>query len=177
MHFCTNCQAVGWEKRIKDDLKHSKRGGNVKTNCPYCTYVGGARVVLPHPAHSMCDVCAKARNECQACGASTLTTLDQASQEAFETLVALDVGLVDSAQADQPYHYRLKRPIWTKVWGPLGFSSRPPRCGDCPPPPRNAPAMVRAAQCGHWTAGHEAPWCLPCAVERRVCACCETSTE
>jgi hypothetical protein len=93
------------------------------------------------------------------------------------TLVELDVGLVDSHQPHQRYHYRLKRPIWTNVWGQLGFDCRPPRCGDCAPPPRNDPAMVRAEKCGHWTAGRRAAWCLPCAVARRACSVCEASTE
>jgi|GEM_PF-2949115 len=93
------------------------------------------------------------------------------------TLVALDVGQVDAAQPHYRYHYRLRRPIWTKVWGQLGFDARPPRCEECAPPPRGAPAMTRAANCGHWTAGHGAAWCLPCAVEHRACSVCETSTE
>ncbi|MEK7545877.1 MAG: hypothetical protein AAB554_02250 [Patescibacteria group bacterium] len=210
MHLCTNCQTVDWEKRIEDDLKLSKNGGKVKANCPYCTHVGGGRVRLLHSSHSLCDVCAKERGECQACGASTG---DLAAKEAFEalfdayvtlvktygataarkiltdatlakeeephvaTLVALDVGEVDSAQPHQRYHYRLKRGIWTKVWGQLSFAGRPPRCARHGPPPRNAPAMVRAEKCGHWTAGHRAKWCLVCAVEHRQCADCETSTE
>ncbi len=93
------------------------------------------------------------------------------------TLVALDVGQIDAPKPTYRYHYRLQRPIWTKVWGQLSFTSRPPRCENCPPPPR-APAMAsRAANCGHWTAGHGAKWCLPCAVEHRECSVCETSTE
>lgn len=93
------------------------------------------------------------------------------------TLIALDVGLVDSAQPHQKYYERLRRPIWTRVWGTLTFNVRPPRCTDCPPPSRYAPSMVRASGCGHWTAGTHAVWCLPCAVEQRVCSVCETSTE
>jgi hypothetical protein len=93
------------------------------------------------------------------------------------TLIAMDVGLVDSAQPSQRYHYRLRRPIWTKVWGMLTFSVRPPRCANCPPPSRYAPSMVRASGCGHWTAGEQAAWCLPCAVEQRICSVCETSTD
>ncbi|WKZ29463.1 MAG: hypothetical protein QY323_01890 [Patescibacteria group bacterium] len=116
-------------------------------------------------------------------GRSTARTLlaaaDLSSAEALHvpTLVELDVGLVDSMQPHQRYHYRLKRDIWTKVWGQLGFSVVPPRCEACPPPARAAPAMVRAAHCEHWTAGSSAVWCLPCAVLNRQCAICETSTE
>jgi len=210
MHLCNDCQKIDWDARIRVDQEHAKNGGKVRANCPHCTHVGGARVRLPHSAHAMCDVCAKKRNECQACGASTT---EQASSEAFETLfdayvtlvktygattarkllsgadlskeeaehvatlVALDVSEVDSSQPHQKYHERLRRPIWTKVWGQLGFNGRPPRCEGCPPPPRNAPAMVRATHCGHWTAGHQAAWCLPCAVEHHQCSVCETSTE
>jgi len=224
MHLCTNCQSIDWGKRIDDDLKLSKRGGGVRTNCPYCTHVGGARVRLPHISHVMCDVCAKERSECQACGASTLSTPEQARMAAFEGLfdayvtlvktygattarklllerrngaadfpreqrfskaedehvdaiVAIALDLVDSSQPHQKYHYRLKRPIWTKVWGSVGFDARPPRCEGCLSPGRSAPAMTRAEKCGHWTAGAQAAWCLPCAVERRLCSCCETSTE
>lgn len=213
MHLCANCQTIDWDDRIRKDQEHAKNGGKYKAYCPRCTHVGGGRVRLPHSAHAMCDVCAKERNECQACGTSTLKAAAQASVEAFETLfdafvtlvktygataarkllseaalakeeaahvatlVALDVGEVDSAQPHQKYRYRLRRPIWTKVWGQLSFAGRPPRCESCAPPPRSAPAMTRAERCGHWTAGREAAWCLPCAVERRLCACCETSTE
>lgn len=213
MHLCTNCQTIDWDARIRTDRQRATSSGTLKAYCPHCTQIGGGRTVLPYASHVACERCAALRNECQACGASTLSTLEQASQEAFETLfdayvtlvktygatiarkllsdanldareaphaatlIVLDVGLVDSAQAHQPYHYRLMRPIWTTVWGPLGFNSRPPRCENCPPPPRSAPVMVRAGDCGHWTAGHIAAWCLPCAVARRVCACCETSTE
>ncbi len=92
-------------------------------------------------------------------------------------LLALGTHDIDSSQRQQKYYYRLGRPIWTKVWGPLSFRTTSPRCAACAPPPRGAPEMVRAALCGHWTAGATAAWCLPCAVEQRACAVCEASTE
>lgn len=224
MHLCTNCQKIDWDDRLRKAEVHSKALGKHRAYCPHCTHVDRTRFLLPHPANSMCERCAKMRNECEACGKSTLESATQASIESFEALfdsfvslvktygfnparslltvrrdrpedfpleqrfdesesahidalVGLELGLVDSQMTEQRYYYRRKRPIWTLVWGQLGFNARPPRCESCPPPPRSPPAMVRAERCGHWTAGHQAAWCLPCAVERRACSVCEASTE
>lgn len=224
MHLCPNCQKIDWDDRLRRAAAHSKAGGKYKAYCPYCTHVDRTRVLLPHAANHMCERCAKLRNECEACGESTLELNAQASLDTFEslfdsfvtlvkvyglsaargllmdrtpqggsfppeqclgetesvhveTLVDLSLELVDSQSAQQHYYYRRKRPIWSLVWGQIGFTVRPPRCETCHPPPRSSPAMVRAIHCGHWTAGHEAAWCLPCAVEHRTCSVCEASTE
>ncbi len=220
MHLCESCRTErDWENdasllyMIKANLARTA-DDPAKARCKECTRPGtGEPTFIRNPIFQICKRCAERLRECQHCRSSTRLPIDQAAEEAFETLfdayvtlvktfgapaartllkeaslspeeachaptlIALDVGLVDSAQPSQRYHYRLQRPIWKKVWGTLTFSARPPRCADCPPPARRAPSMVRASSCGHWAAGMQAVWCLLCAVEQRVCSTCETSTE
>ncbi len=94
MHLCDTCKTVDWDARIAQARVHEQHGGRHKAYCPHCTHIGGARVLLPHASHTMCEHCAVKREECQACGASTLPTPEQARREAFETFFDAFVTLV-----------------------------------------------------------------------------------
>ena len=218
MHLCNPCKSVDWDARIAQYKTRPPGDGSPRVYCPYCTHIGGARVELVYYTHSMCERCAASKNECQACGASTLSETELGRQDVFETLfdafvtlvksygitsaaqlmreklasskdgfspaeaavaekiAAIPLDLVDSMQPHQIYHYRHKRPIWSRVFGQILRDTPPARCANCRRPSRWHPAMTRAARCGHWTAGEAAAWCLPCAVHHGECAFCRAST-
>lgn len=201
MHLCTGCQSVDWDARILKDQEHARRGGKLKAFCPHCTHLDGTRVRLLHSAHSLCEVCAKARNECQACGRSTLSGEETAAAEAFARLADHYTVIVKLRGVSSPtaaafremqsddVRTELKRltvgdldkrvperPLMAKLFGPRRLPDLVRlHCDDCAEEPPS-PAFGQGINCGHFVfAAHQA-WCLHCALEKKRCSTCGATT-